>query len=267
MSRNNRKNRSVQPNQQGQQTMTDETVEQGATSQGADQETQLDTSAPAVVDQGVQDNTSEPVTETQESPVEGEKTEEAHWNEEIDTATAAVTEQAAAAVAIVTPPVIESTETQDPTEFETFVSQIKELKSNHVKQLVATIEQYMIDMKPGRVIDFNAGARSQYQFWKSIEQIVEQSPEDEFRRLWSILLAYFNEYKSGVFNTRYVFRFSEYWHQGEEQLQSFQCMLNLIILTCDPATRADGLKRVDLNRTLAKTFTEMGRQRIVGFYR
>ena len=152
-------------------------------------------------------------------------------------------------------------------EFEAFVKQVAEIDSKHIQSLVSSINDYVKGMKPGLIMDPNTGARNQYWFWKAIVTAVENTPDEEFRRMWNILLAYFNQYKNDVFGVRYVYRFSEHWNQSEDDLNAYQRILNLIILTCDPETRSTGLKQVDLDRTLDKIFTETGRQRVIGFYK
>lgn len=108
--------------------------------------------------------------------------------------------------------VVKNTTAPLPTEFEQLVHQLKADGSPAVKGLINSIESYMETMAPGKPLDPDLGAQTQFQFWKTISHLVEGSPQEEFRRLWSILLMYVNQYKGErqVFNMRYVFRFSEY---------------------------------------------------------
>lgn len=134
------------------------------------------------------------------------------------------------------------------------------------KSLVANLERYMEKMKPGMPVNNDEGARNQYQLWRTIQSVIENSSPEEFNKLWYIVLVYFKNFRTGALGERYVFRFSEYWIQSEEDLATFQRILNLIILTADPSTREKNLKQVSLPRTLEKGLTDFGRQRLLSFY-
>jgi hypothetical protein len=77
---------------------------------------------------------------------------------------------------------------------------------------------------------------------------------------------YVNHYFDTVFNERHAFRFADQWIWDLDELDAYFGLLNLMKLTANPATRVDGLKRVSLQSTLEKGFSEEGRQRITSFY-
>lgn len=147
------------------------------------------------------------------------------------------------------------------------VAQIKKSGTLAQKSLVTAIENYMANMAPGKPVDPDTGVKHQYALWKTIHNLVHNAPASEFKSLWSLLLAFFNTYKEGVFHDRYLFRFSEYWSYSNEELNGFQRVLNLINLSCDPATRAIGLRQVNLDTTLRDGFSEEARQRLLNFYK
>jgi len=165
------------------------------------------------------------------------------------------------------PKVEEQTQVIEYTEFETLINKIKESGTATQKTLILAIETYMEKMKPGMPVDDATGARNQYVFWKTISGLVERAEKDEFKKLWSILLGYFDQYKDGAFHDRYVFRFSEFWHYSISELNAYQRVINLIKLTANAKERESGLKQVDLERTLAEGFSEEARQRIITFYK
>lgn len=162
--------------------------------------------------------------------------------------------------------VVQNTQQTEVTDFNSMMNNFKQNGTVAEKSLISGIEQYMKNMAPGKPLDFDSGARFQYQFWKLISNIAETAKPDEFKKLWSILLAYYREFKTGVFHERYVFRFSENWIWSEAELNGFQRVLNIINLTCDPKERAIGLKQVSLDRSLSEGFSDDARQRIVGYY-
>jgi hypothetical protein len=162
--------------------------------------------------------------------------------------------------------VVQNTQQTITTDFETQMNGFKQNGTVAEKSLISGIEQYMKNMAPGKPIDFDVGARQQYQFWKLISGLAENSKTEDFKKLWSILLTYYKKYKTGVFHERYVFRFSENWVWSESELHGFQRVINVINLTCDPAERISGLKQVSLDRSLSEGFTDDARQRIVSYY-
>lgn len=144
---------------------------------------------------------------------------------------------------------------------------LKIKKSGTVLQraLVAQLEQYITAMKPATPVDAVTGARQQVNLWRIIQNVIERSGE-EFKPCYSLLLAYFEEYKDDVFHERYVFRFAENITLSSTELSTYQQMLNLIKLTCAPVGRAQALRQVDLGRTMRNNITEPARQKVLEFY-
>lgn len=166
-----------------------------------------------------------------------------------------------------TGPVVTSTAPKAPEGFQALIDDLKLNGTREQKDLIHNIETYMAKMKPNAPIDTNHGAAAQHAFWKVILGITGAESQDVFKRLWSILLAYFNEYQNGALGDRYVYRFSEYWRHGEAELAAYQRILNILLKTRDPASRKDALAHFDMNRSLEQVFSPQARQRIVTFYR
>ena len=150
--------------------------------------------------------------------------------------------------------------------FEDLIQKLKASGTVNQRSLITALEQYVDVLAPGKPIEGDQGARIQYGFWKTISNVLENAPADEFKLLWNILLGFFNAHKDGALHERYVFRFSEFWSQSEAELTAFQRLINLIKLTANPSTRAQSLKQVDLQRTLAEGLSETARQRVLMFY-
>lgn len=165
-----------------------------------------------------------------------------------------------------TDPVVELKQPEAAVGFAALIQNIKTEGTPEQKRMILGIEQYMERMTPGLSMDFNDGARHQHMLWKLLQGVIERAPQEQFKRMWSIILGYFEQHKDGVFGDRYIYRFSEYWHQGEAELAAFQRIINVIRLTSNAEERAKGLRQVDLSRSLEQGFSEQGRQRVVGFY-
>lgn len=203
------------------------------------EETSTESQAPAVTDQGVQDAAQEPKsllgTVVAEAKKAAEKVEE-------------VIQEVVSA-------------------FEAKVAAIRAEGTVAGKALVHAFDLYFEAVLPGKPVDPDAGARAQFAFWRALYTVIHSAPQEEFKPLWNLVLAYFNNHAEDIFHSRYVFRFSESWSGSAVELAAFQRLLNLIHLTANPQTRAAGLKQVDLGRSLADFFTEEDRQRLITFYR
>lgn len=150
--------------------------------------------------------------------------------------------------------------------FEQKIAELKKTGSVHMQSLITELEIYIFKMAPGKPIDATDGAHMQYVLWKTIDKITRTAPREEFKALWSILLGYFYNYREGVFNERYVYRFADQWNHSNVYLEMLQRIINLIKLTCDQSSMQKGLNQVSLKRTLDEGFDEEARQRIISYY-
>ena len=150
-----------------------------------------------------------------------------------------------------------------------FASMIAELNDKGTatqKEIIRVFEGYTANMGVGMVMSGETGIKFQVSLWKVILTTLSRSSREEFKSAWNLILNYFNKFRDTTFSEAYVFRFAEQWHLSTVELKMFQSIINLIHLTCNPATRAIGLKQVDLERTLSTGFTDEARQRIMNFY-
>lgn len=150
--------------------------------------------------------------------------------------------------------------------FEDGLAELKKTGTVGQKSLIAALDQYRERMAPGKPVSDDDGAKYQYALWKTIQTTIDFSAVDEFKSLWALLLGYFNHYKKGALHDQYIYRFSEYWVYSLDDLDAFQRILNLILLTRDPSTREKGLRQQNFDRTLQLGLTEAGRQRLINFY-
>lgn len=150
--------------------------------------------------------------------------------------------------------------------FEALVAKAKQ-GSVSERNLIVELETYLEAMAPGKPVVPKQGNNSQYRLWINLRNLINNVDDQaQFKQLWNIVLAYFVEYKNGVFHDRYVFRFSEEWDRSLDELNAYQRLINLIKLTADANTRANGLKQIDIDRTLQIGFTDAGRGRLLNFY-
>ena len=155
---------------------------------------------------------------------------------------------------------------QNFTNIDDYLDDIKANGTVVQKNLIAALDKYLEDMKPRKPVTETKGAETQYLFWKTLQAAIENSTQEEFKSLWTIVLAYFQLFKDDAFNERYIYRFAEYWAANTDELSAFQRLINLIKLTADPKERAIGLKQVNVEKSLELIFSEQGRQKLLNFY-
>lgn len=150
-------------------------------------------------------------------------------------------------------------------DLEVAIVQLQENGSEASRTLLAGLSKYMENMVPGVPQSKTEGPANQLMLWRTIRGLIEAESED-FGNAWGVMLGLFTKHAEGVFHERYVFRFMDNIAIAAHELSAFQNILDLIRLTADPKTRVSSLKQTDMTRTLAKGFSENGRQRILGFY-
>lgn len=159
------------------------------------------------------------------------------------------------------------------TSFESQIEKFRQSGTEEQKRLVRALDSFVETTFPFekdgytlRKITDDAGVTAQHQLFQALYHVIERSPEEEFKKLWNIALAYFANYKETVFNGKWVYRWAYAWSWGEEKLDLLQRLVNLMMLTCDPNTRRNELRKVDLVRTVEIVLSEEGKNRLIAFY-
>ncbi len=139
-------------------------------------------------------------------------------------------------------------------------------KKSPVESMVSDgIDEYLAMMKPGRSHSGNEGVVAQTKFFRLIQLVLRQEGS-LFYKLFGELLTAVKENRKGAFSERYLFRYFEQITLPINDRKNFERMLNLLITTCEPSTRAHALKQVDLQGTMEGFKDHEMEQRVEGFY-
>ena len=160
--------------------------------------------------------------------------------------------------------IVKETVAPAASDFQSLVDKLRVSGTPSEVQLVTALDSYVDAMKPGRPIEGTAGVTQQYKLWTTLHRVIEESPTQEFNKLWNVVVAYFREYQKGVFNGQYVNRFAEFWTRGEDELYAFQQLTNLLGLAA--TDRQNLTKLVSIHKVVEKKFTEVGRGRLIQMY-
>ena len=134
----------------------------------------------------------------------------------------------------------------------------------YIKGLANFLDGYMAKMSPGLVAGDREGGTQQYNFHNTIVQLFNQPDYEVFRNGLLILLSYMRAHEKGVFNERYLFRFSEQWPAGVDKLTNFHATLNLLKIIANKQERPVG-KFISLERTYNTGYTELAKENITRF--
>lgn len=126
------------------------------------------------------------------------------------------------------------------------------------------IQRYMEGMRPGKPVNARDGAKLQKILFNTIQVALNQTGSD-FSAFYGELLRLVKEHRNGLFHERYVFRFMDTVQVVPAERRNFERMLNLMLTTCDPATRAHSLKQVDLPASI-NGLPQAQQQKLTEFY-
>lgn len=129
----------------------------------------------------------------------------------------------------------------------------------------ANLDEYTKNMGPGQVVTATVGKVQQTALWRTIEQVLKlEGPE--FLKGFELLLAWVAQNRTYALNDKNVYRFFGELSLSDVDRKNFNRLLNLLVATCDPATRLLGLQQVDLTATLEGFRNGAIQQRVAEFY-
>lgn len=132
-------------------------------------------------------------------------------------------------------------------------------------QIKETLETYVRDMAPRKIVSDGKINENQVRLYRAITQAIN-SPEVNFVRAFTNLLEFFENHKDGAFHEDRIFRGLENLTLQLSEITAFQRLINMIKATCNKKSRALAVKQIDFVATLQFGVTEQGRNRIFAFY-
>lgn len=127
------------------------------------------------------------------------------------------------------------------------------------------LNRYVDAMSPGQVVGEKEGISNQVLLWRTIQNALNRQGS-EFTSCFGEILEAVHRHRKGAFHERYVFRFWDALPLSTPERRNFERLLNLMMLTSDPATRAHTLRQVDMDATLHGFNDSDIHQKVVEFY-
>ena len=131
--------------------------------------------------------------------------------------------------------------------------------------LKTRLNAYLEAMAVGKPTTVEEGVIQQSNLWNIIKWVLGLEGAD-FVRCYAKLLEVVLENRRGVFSERYAYRFFDSLRMSGNDRKNFERILNLLLTTCDPRTRALSMRQIDLRTTLSGLVDPLMQQRIAGFY-
>lgn len=128
-----------------------------------------------------------------------------------------------------------------------------------------TLQSYLEAMNPAKPISEEEGGKWQYSLYQAIMAMLSVEPQEDFNETLKAFLRIVKENRKGVFSENFLFRFPWTFPGGPEEWNKYRYLLNLFILTCDPAKRSAGLDNVLMDKTL-EPLTETQKNSLINFY-
>lgn len=143
---------------------------------------------------------------------------------------------------------------------------VKSQQANIQFQLIIDrLQDYATTMAPNAAVSAANGKAQQLNLWRVIQQVLKLEGSD-FIKGYTLLLDFVAKHRNAHFSDRYIYRFFGDMAVSAIDRKNFNRLLNLMVATCDRATRRLGLEQVDLIRTLSEIRDSAVQQRITEFY-
>lgn len=136
------------------------------------------------------------------------------------------------------------------------------------KIVYTRILEYMVDMKPRKPIDEASAGRNQVKLYNALLDLINKT-EGDFTEVFTAVLKLFaiHGVEGKVFHEKYATRSMQSVNLNTDARRMFANLLNMFRLLADPAGRQVALKQISLPRTLVMPVTEVGRARVMNFFR
>lgn len=125
------------------------------------------------------------------------------------------------------------------------------------------LEEYITFMNPRRPVTIEEGISQQRALYRLFIWVFNSSPDEDFKKLWQLVLDRFSDLRDGVFHESNVGRFPEHLNLAKEEITTFYSLINLFKIMTDEKGAALRLKQIDLNKALTSQITEQGKQRVL----
>lgn len=137
--------------------------------------------------------------------------------------------------------------------------------SIEAKLLINAIKEYIVTMKPGKIVSIKDGTRQQVSLYNTFLSAINNL-EGDFRPTMQSILALLHAHKDGAFKETHVFRFVEHIPLSADHRKGFQKVTTLLKTLANPTTRQDMLRQINFDPVTKYGLTDRGRTKLAAFF-
>ncbi len=152
--------------------------------------------------------------------------------------------------------------------FEDHIAKMLLIDDKLLKTTIQFLKEYVVKMDPKQTeFDGEEGAKYQERFFFVLKNLIDKTSSENFSKYWNVVLSFFWRYRNGALGPRHVTRFPSYWNPSDTNLDVFNRLVNLCIVSSDPSKRGNTTKFTNVTKTIETGYTENGVKNILQFYR
>ncbi|WP_144106615.1 hypothetical protein [Paraburkholderia sp. BCC1886] len=134
------------------------------------------------------------------------------------------------------------------------------------KMQINTLNDYLLTMKPGKIVAREVGCRNQVRFYQALTNIINNLEGKDFQSAMQATLLIFHQHADAALGEKHVFRFVEWVPLSRDHRRGFEKIVTLLKSLADPKSRQQFLKQVNFEPLLKFGLTERGRVKLTAYF-
>lgn len=131
--------------------------------------------------------------------------------------------------------------------------EFSEHSNTNVRVVSSMLTYYSDNMGVKNKLSFSKGVRYQRELLNAlVSNIKATTDEKSFKEVFDVINYHYLNSANDAFKPNMLTRFMEHWNDGVNHLNTLNILNHVISALCDPKTRANNLKKMDLNKAFSR---------------
>lgn len=131
--------------------------------------------------------------------------------------------------------------------------------------VINTVRTYAEKMAKGVPITVAIGTQQQVLIYRAFQRMLGLEGKELYTTISSVLVI-INEERASAFHEKRVYRFIDQVKLSTQDRKCFERLMNMFIMVCDPSSRKQALKQVDVELTAATLRNSEKEQKLIAFF-
>ena len=131
--------------------------------------------------------------------------------------------------------------------------------------VINTVRTYAEKMAKGVPITVTIGTQQKVLIYRAFQRMLGLEGKELYTTISSVL-AIINEERASAFHEKRVYRFIDQVKLSTQDRKCFERLMNMFIMVCDPSSRKQALKQVDVELTAATLRNSEKEQKLIAFF-